>query len=268
MVSLLSSPARLIDATSLDHLKAHLSEHGALGYRRTLRTGSLTELEKFQLVPLVFGLMPRAACDVRSPDMAIKPIITTHLRSLGVTPDPILLDVLKSICDQFWDTRKDNPRRFMKQKFGMRDVRPMRRTYQAILARQGGRCGLCGTELRGVVETLDHVVPFRLIGDVPDGANWEIQCEPCNNSKGNYVSSLQAVQAHNWIYMSSCNSFPLDLPSPETRFLVLAQAGGCMVAGCTVNPKTGSLHIRKACESGLAIADNLVVRCIAHRGVP
>jgi hypothetical protein len=267
MVSLLSSPARLIDATSLDHLKAHLCEHGALGHRRPLRTVPLTELEKFQLVPLIFGLMPKAAITSRRPDVAIKPIITTHLQALGVVPDPTLLDVLKSVCDQFWDTRKDNTQRYSKQKFGMRDVRPMQRTYLALLARQGNRCSLCGIDLRNCVETLDHVVPFRLIGDVPDGSNWEIQCEPCNNSKGNYVSSLQAMQAHNWVYTSSFASFPLDQPSPETRFLMFAQAGRCTAPGCAMTPKTGALQIRKIRDSGLAVADNLVVRCNTHRNV-
>jgi hypothetical protein len=116
-------------------------------------------------------------------------------------------------------------------------------------------------------ETLDHVVPFRLIGDVPDGSNWEILCGPCNTSKGNFVSSLQAAQAHNWIYSTDGGRFPVDDPSPETRFLVLSQAGRCTVPGCTVTPKKGQLFIRKVRESGLAIADNLVVRCTIHRNV-
>jgi hypothetical protein len=36
---------------------------------------------------------------------------------------------------------------------------------------------------------------------------------------------------------------------------------------CTITPKTGQLFIRKVRESGLAVADNLVVRCQTHRHV-
>ena len=267
MVSLLSSPARLINLPAIEHLKAHFCEHGALGVQRKISPLPLTELEKFNLVPLVFGLMPKAAYIARRPDRPIKPLITTHLQAVGVVPDPLLLDVLKSVCDQFWESRKDQTGRYMKRKYGMRDIRAMPRAYQALLTKQAGRCSLCGLELRGTVESLDHVVPFRLIGDIPDGSNWEILCEACNSSKGNFMSSLQALQAHNWIYGTEFGRFPLDVPSPETRFLVLAQAGRCTVAGCTVIPRTGQLFIRKVRDSGLAIADNLVVRCQAHRNV-
>ena len=267
MVSLLSSPARLIDPTSLDHLKAHLCEHGVLGHRRSIRSVPLTELEKFQLVPLVFGLMPRAACISRKPELPIKPVITSHLQALGITPDALLLDILKSVCDQFWETRKDNTPRYVRQKYGMRDIRAMPQAYQVLRTKQAGRCSLCGVDLRTAVETLDHIVPYRIIGDVPDGSNWEIQCDTCNNSKGNYLSSLQAIHAHNWIYNSSFSAFPLDIPPPETRFLVLAQAGGCTVPGCTATPKSDVLHIRKARDSGLAVADNLIVRCTQHRNL-
>ena len=264
MVSLLSSPARLIDPVSIEYLKDHLCEHGALGTRRAMRSTALSELEKFQLVPLVFGFIPRAVCIARPPDQPIKPLITAHLHGLGVSPDAVLLDVLKSVCDQFWDTRRDNNARSMRPKFGMRDIRARRTSYMLLLERQNRRCTLCGTDLRLTVETLDHVVPFRLIGDVPDGSNWEIQCEPCNNSKGHYMSSLQALQAHNWIYSSAFASLPLDTPSSETRFLVLAQRRRCAFPGCDVTARTGQLFIRKARATGLAIADNLVVRCFAH----
>lgn len=155
----------------------------------------------------------------------------------------------------------------MKRKYGMRDIRAMPRTYQGLYSKQAGRCSLCGLELRGTIESLDHVVPFRLIGDVPDGSNWEILCEACNSSKGFLMSSLQALQAHNWVYSTEFGKFPLEVPLPETRFLVLAQAGRCTVPGCTITPRSGPLFIQKLRDSGLAIADNLIVRCQAHRNV-
>jgi 5-methylcytosine-specific restriction endonuclease McrA len=265
MRSLLSSPARLTDQTSVEYLKAHLCAHGALGTYRALRAVPLTELEKFQLVPLVFGLMPSSAYTNRRPDAAIKPLIETHLTTLGLPRDQLLTDVLKSVCDQFWETRRDGSGRRLKRKYGMRDVRPMTRMYRALVDRQRSRCALCGATLTRSNETLDHIVPFRLVGDVPDGSNWQILCQACNGAKGNYVSSLQATHAYNWVY--STDTVPIATPPAETRFLIYAQAGRCTADGCAVTPTTGALFIEKIRDTGLAVADNLTVRCAAHRRV-
>jgi 5-methylcytosine-specific restriction endonuclease McrA len=255
----------LTNPAAIEQLKAHLCEHGALGYKKATQSVQLTELEKFRLVPLVFGLMPKAAYLSRPADQPIKPLITSHLQALGITSDPLLLNVLKSICDQFWESRKDQYGRPMKQKYGMKDIRANQSAYRGLRARQRQRCSLCGLELAVSDETLDHVVPFRIIGDIPDGANWSILCSLCNSAKGNYLSSLQAVHAHNWVYSTEHAKFPIEDPSPETRFLLLAQAGGCTYPGCLITPRTGRLFIRKVQASGLAIADNLTVRCQSHR---
>ncbi len=266
MESLLCSPARLANNTAIEFLKAHLAAHGALGSRRLLRPLPLSELEKFQLVPLVFALMPRGAYVDRRVDKPIKPLIVAHLANLGVASDSVLVDVLKSVCDQFWETRKDRYGRPLKMKYGMRDLRANGRVYNALLLAQGRRCTCCGVDLRRVDETLDHIVPWRLVGDVPDASNWQIMCGPCNNAKKDYLSSLQTLCAHNWVYSSPIP--PLDVPSQETRFVVLSQAGRCSISACSVTPRTGELQLKKRRETGLAVADNFVVRCSAHIGLP
>jgi hypothetical protein len=132
----------LTNIAAIDHLKAHFCDHGVLGFRKKLHPVPLTELEKFRFVPLVFGLMPKAAYVARRPDQPIKPIISAHLHAIGLPADPLLLDVLKSVCDQFWESRKDPSGRPLKKKYGMRDIRANRRAYQALLDKQAQRCTL------------------------------------------------------------------------------------------------------------------------------
>lgn len=260
MKDLLSSPARLNNAARLDDLKAALAAHGALGHAHRLSPAQPpSELRSLSLLPLVFGLMPRAAFVRTRPDAPIKPIIIQHLISLGTPYDDLLVSLLKGVCEQYWVTRPSN--RSAPRKFGMADVRFRRSIYRRLVESQNGRCILCGAPfLGGAVETLDHVIPYRIIGDVPDGANWQIMCEVCNNTKGNYITSLQMLEAHNWVYGGEVP--PLDVPLRHTRFIALSQRASC--EECGSGPRTAHLSVYKRVATGLAVVDNTIVLCHTH----
>jgi hypothetical protein len=164
MKSLLSSPARLADRDAIEDLKVLFCAHGALGFRKPTSHRTLSEWERLRLVPLVFGLMPRRAFERGNSDIPIKPSIAQHLDALGIAADPMLVDVIKSVCDQFYGTRTTQ------RKFSIGDIRAIRYRYARLMDGQNSRCALCGAPFEGdCLPTLDHVIPFRLVGDVPDG---------------------------------------------------------------------------------------------------
>ena len=133
-----------------------------------------------------------------------------------------------------------------------------------MLTSQGRRCAVCGAlfEAPGD-ETLDHTVPFRIIGDAPDGANWQILCPACNGGKAERLSALQSLEALNWTYRDASGSF-VCTPSLRTRYVVLAQAGCCEYIGCGASPSTTQLMVQRISDTGLWVADNLHVRCQTH----
>src|SRR5437899_1556459 len=102
MPSLLSSPERLIEPSSVDLFKRVFAQHGALSRHEVSGSAatSFTQEERLAVVPLVFGLMPARALDRRhyTRPLPLKPLIRTHLQGLGVRhDDPDLLDILQNV---------------------------------------------------------------------------------------------------------------------------------------------------------------------------
>lgn len=223
----------------------------------------MSEWERLSIVPLVFGLLPEAALVRERPDQRVKPIIVRHLTSLGIAATDELVTTLKRLADQYFESapRPPLPRR---QKLGVESVRALRLgTYSSLQARQGNRCAVCGARFgTGVLETLDHILPWRLAGDPHDGSNWQLLCDECNRGKREWLSALQSPQALNWFY-----GFAEEWPTRttlETRYLTLVLAGKCQVADCDANPKTSRLELTKRLPTGLPVLDNIVVRCEQH----
>jgi hypothetical protein len=270
MSGLRLSPARLIEAEALRAFRALFCRHGALGRRMNVDgelLSRLSEDDKLRVVPLVFGLMPGAALRRRrSGEFPVKPLIRDHLQGLGVPADEVLIDVLKSVTDQYVDTVVDPATgRRAKRKMRIGDLKAAHfGLYGELLRQQNRRCALCGIQFGGACEpTLDHVVPFRLIGDVPDGANYQLMCNDCNSAKGSFLSSLQSAHAWNWVYEGR-DTPPVDRPSGQTRFVVLSRQATCSVAGCGASRVGSQLFVVPANSTGLAVADHLTVRCVAH----
>jgi hypothetical protein len=264
---LFSLGRRRIDRRTLDHFEGTLRYHGALGYRDVAANGPASEDERLKIVPLVFGLLPTIAVRRRGPDQRVKPTIREHLAVLGAPETESLVEVLKAVADQLWATWPltigyGNAR--CKRKGSMADLRANPVLYRRIRTGQGARCAVCGKKFDAAgEETLDHTVPFRIIGDAPDGANWQILCPPCNSGKSERLSALQSPEAMNWIYSDASGGYASG-PSIRTRYVVLAQAGHCEEDGCAVGATTSLLTVQKIAPGGLWVADNLEVRCAGH----
>jgi 5-methylcytosine-specific restriction endonuclease McrA len=227
-----------------------------------------TEAERLRVVPLVFGLIPSRALVRAKRDERIKPHIREHLTYIGLAPDEGLIDIIKAVADQYYTTQSEGSlgASVRPRKYGISDIKALNhKLYQQILKRQNRRCAICGIVLsRATEETLDHILPWRLVGDVPTGANWQILCQECNSGKQAWFSALQSPQAMNWVYGRHDQPIPSDRPTLETRYVVLAQYGICQSPGCALTPASSRLSLWKVHKSGLAIADNLSALCETH----
>ena len=260
MRTLASSPEELTDPDALDALKSLLLYHGVLGYRDDVRGRDVRDLERLPILPLVFGLLPASV--LASPIdptnfQPAKPVLAGHLTSLGIDVEDLLLDVLKSLADQWARTRPGNVRR---RKYSVTDIRALVAPYRTLRLRQNGRCRYCGRELAASDEALDHIIPFRLIGDVADGANWQLLCSDCNLGKGEFLTTLAMPVAYNWVY--SFNEKDLTEVRIRTRWVVLAQRGKC--DDCGVGPDTAQVYVAPRRKGDAFIADLLTVVCAGH----
>lgn len=267
MVSLLSSPARLTDAASLGRFETVLLAHGVLGYRAA-DASDMDETDRLCAIPLVFGLLPAAA--LARVDIRIKPHITTHLDALGLKATDQLVSILKRIADQYASTGVDRPSWLARpRKQSLAGVRLNGKLYRRMRQVQSGRCAVCGVDLDTVPdaeEALDHIIPWRIVGDPRDGSNWRLLCSVCNGGKADYVSTVLIPAAWNWIYREGTGPDPSGAPDRATRYVVFAQHGQCSVADCRGTALTQRLFLTTVTDSGLAIADNLRVVCSEHRG--
>lgn len=270
MLDPLSSLDRLKDSGTIESFCRLFAEHGALGYGLAPEPGTpaLTEAERLEMVPLVFGLLPaRALLRLRADDK-VKPFIIDHLEAIGIDPSERLVDILKAVADQFAATWSVNARTTgvpVKRKMQISGLRALGRPYRRQITAQNGRCATCGVVFDGTrEEQLDHIVPWRLIGDVRDGSNWQILCFECNNGKGSLLATLLSPEAWGWLYATQSPLFP-GTPTLETRYVVLAQRGACEYPACGRDSSVAELEVVKAIASGLPVADNLLVRCDLHR---
>jgi 5-methylcytosine-specific restriction endonuclease McrA len=247
----------------LADLKRIFLAHGVLGYgdpASQREIVNVSEMAKLRIVPLIFGLIPAKAIDpTRNPTTPIKPFIIQGMTELGLPIDKDLVSVIKGISDQYFNT-KICPHLAKKGKFGMRDLRTRTKQYRHILSLQSGRCAVCGSEFNGsIIETLDHIIPFHLIGDVQDGSNWQILCDRCNSGKGSYITPLQSLFSTNWVY-----SGPHGTLHEECRYITLACGKRCNIEGCTNHPGNSKLHVIRHTDRYPFLTSNLKVVCDAH----
>ena len=135
MEVLLERVGRLRDAKSIACFKNLMLKHGVLGYG-VPNIAEISELDKFKILPMVFGLMPDAAIRNRKYDKKIIPIIKMHLDELSVPYDDELLQIIKCLCDQYHST-SPNGSQSRKRKFMISDIRSNRFMFEKIFERQG-----------------------------------------------------------------------------------------------------------------------------------
>jgi hypothetical protein len=254
------------DSHRLQLFKDIFLAHGALGYgdkTASFRIRQLNEVDRLLVVPLVFGLIPFDAVMLAAAGEPVKPTIKSHLQMLGIPPDEPLLSILKSIADQYSATDPEKTGRTSKR--GIANIRAIGARYKSLRLRQANRCAVCGSILvEECDESLDHILPYRLVGDVPDGSNWQILCTQCNSGKADFISSLQAREAVGWLY--GRNSKDLGKLSDEGRYVVLRQVGKCTKKGCGRGPMDARLLVVNTCRGALASPMHMTVRCAEHAG--
>lgn len=250
------------NAGEVGHLLELCLYYGALGFRPDhARKPHLSPLEYLDAIEFLFSAMPASLIGSEYSTAPIKPAIVEHLGNRGIRqPDAGLVACLKSVIEQYQRTR---PRSavWRTRKKGMADLRSNTKLYQEIRARQGERCAVCGVPLASgsVDEHLDHVVPFRLIGDAPDGSNWQILCTSCNLGKAEFLVPALRPTWHNWCYQEGSMAPVLEAISDEVRFAALWEAEVCCV--CGRSPRVCELVLTKKVETGPAVRTNLNVRC-------
>jgi len=260
---------RLGDPSRITLFKHLFLSHGVRGRRE--HDASFTERERIEVLPLVFGLLPRRAV-VRAHGVArIKPFIVEHLASLGIgTSDTELIDIVKEVADQLYYVLRNQ-----RKKWGVSKLRASdREMYRRLQDSQCNRCAVCGVLLGCVDETLDHKIPFRLLGDVPDGANWQLLCDKCNRGKSSWFSALQPPCVSNWAYddldAEEVKRESTDVESAfgrvgETlRYCVLASRRRCETPGCGRSAVNGPLAVVLQVATGLPVMDHMQVRCEEH----
>jgi hypothetical protein len=263
---------RLRDPLVLDILRRFLAQHLGQQYiERPHERENFSEADKLRLMPLVFGLMPLKAAVREDLLLPIKPLIRDHLAAIGVPQDELLADLIKDLCDNYAKSspeyRGDVRRR---QKARIADLRAQPRLYRSIRERQHARCVCCGVSLVGAqVETLDHVIPWRLGGDPEAGCNWQLMCETCNSGKAEFLSSACLPEFQNWAYSDTYSNSGLeDRPciSRRLRYLVVSYYRHCQHPGCTASPQDSKLSVVRNphCQTGFFVFDHLTVRCEDH----
>lgn len=263
---------RLGNNSALESLKNfagfHLGEqhHALIDVDKARRC---TEGEKASLMPLMFGLMPVSAAFRESPYVEVKPIIQRHLNDIGIEPSPLLLSVIKDLCDNFDRTRfRDGPPALRPRKSSISDLRSQPDLYRRMRQLQGSRCAVCGCTFGDGQreETLDHVIPWRLGGDPPGGWNWQLLCRRCNTAKDTLLAAYLAPEYSNWIFpgpIGQPSALGLELHE-RGRYLALRHYGKCQDPDCEVTARIGALRVARTRPNGFSVLDHLTVLCDSH----
>ena len=264
--------SRLADGEALRSLQNffgyHLGEqhHAAIDI---VDAKACPEATRMSFLPMLFGLMPVAATFRASPYLEVKPLIIRHLLDLGVEPSPVLVAIVKDLCDNFDRTRlREGPAALRPRKNSIGDLRAQPDLYKRIRDRQGVRCAVCGTLFSAGAkeETLDHVVPWRLGGDPPGGWNWQLLCRRCNNAKDTLLAAYATPEFSNWIFpdlVSRAGANGINL-NERGRYVALRHFTRCQAEPCTAGHHNSELFVVRKSESGFSVFDHLTVVCEHH----
>lgn len=245
--------------------------HGVFGQSRS--ENNFSERDRMSVVPLVFALVPWGAVYRNARLRQLKPLIRQHLSSIGLTAaDEEFVEIVKEIADQIYFSSVVAVRSKMTLS-RLRAESPS--IYRSMVQAQAGRCSLCGELLTACIPTLDHRVPFKILGDPSDGANWQVICDACNTGKWTWFSALQPPVAHNWIYDSiPCKKMQAFLESQDgdiesvlgltLRYCLFASKRACYFANCKRTVRESRMRIVRRKREGLLVWDHLDIACDHH----
>lgn len=242
-----------------------LDAHGARGFGCGSRE-NFTEGDRWRAATVIYTCLPAAVRELRPAKDKFVPVLRRYLESINLPSSDTSCLVLKGVCEQLISSNPSLCATFglkPKRKYGISDLRALGH-YRNVAARQRQRCATCGVRLdyANKVE-LDHIVPFAIIGDVSDGANWRLLCGRCNLGKHDFISSWLAPDAWNWIPAGSFESTTTE-PTLRARYALLATRRRCEYANCSNGPVDAALSLRRRSELGLFVPSNLIVVCDEH----
>jgi len=243
--------------------------HGALGER--IPTTPPNERERMRCARAVFYFLPVQALRRNSVDVLVKPLIRARLESLGLSVNDQVTSVFKGIADQYFQTSRFGRElaRYCPRKLGVPDLKAGNMNLlRRLREEQNHRCAYCGILFVNCTESLDHVIPWRLIGDPPDGSNYQLLCSECNSAKGDLLSCYQAQSIHNWMYSivdSVDGSRVLRMEEfRHIKYVRLALSSKCQVHGCTATSRNSILSVTRIDKEGVWCFKNTTVKCADH----
>ena len=208
------------------------------------------ELAEWFRYRTIFALLPHEGLFGNT--LQTKPIIRDHLIKLGIEPTDSLVRAIKFYCTNFSQKKEGYVR-----KISISDVYAKNRNlYSKLFEQQGGRCNCCGKPLIfGENAQLDHLLPWHLGDDPPDGSNWQFLCDVCNRGKGEFPHYVLSRIAANWIGPSNDG-----LLREDVRYAALIRDRKC--TKCGKIPKEAQLGVQKRISSGCWVLDNAVALCV------
>jgi len=208
---------------------------------------------------VLMSLIPHRAVDPRyagSIDVAVE----EHLASLAIDLSPAERIVLRNIClhiRKYHGLDKRAARRITMSLGAVRLARGS--TYQAIRAKQNGRCCWCGAlfQAPGVVESLEHLSPKLIGDDLADGSNWGLSCLSCNSGKAGSLG--WATQSASQDYLERPEFADVSRLGLAQRWAVLCRVQRC--DHCASVPRNTSLWVYRKVKTGLPIPSHCSVTC-------
>jgi hypothetical protein len=257
------SPSAIVTERAFARLIDLLDSHGARGFGHGNRA-SFREVDRWWAARTLFACLPVGALELRPGRDKFAPVLRAHLSALSLPVDQRACLVLKGIIEQMIATSPAMSARHglrARRKYGVADVRALGR-YAAIDAHQRGRCDTCGRLLMDAWSVeLDHIVPFTLIGDIPDGSNWRLLCGDCNLGKHEFLSSWLAPDSWNWIGPANYGRM-WEGPTLRARYTVLSTQQVCI--NCSRGAGEVTLHVGQRVSTALPVPTNLSVYCEEH----
>ena len=235
------------------------SFHGVLGYRPDDHI-VYDQKDLFFVSPLFFYLTPHRVLTKSLVGHRYKKVISKYHNDLGIKENPLLTDIIFHMSDQYFLTSKTlNPdKHYIKKKATLAKLRTNPLLYSKVLSRQNEKCDVCGVDFFSNTNFhLDHIIPWRLLGDPDDALNWRMLCDKCNIGKGSFLSAMQQKEFNNWHYSNEQSSDSESLFDSNTLRYV------CFAMQRNNKPikigKGKKLNLRKKINEGLFIYSNLEV---------
>ena len=235
------------------------SFHGALGDRPD-DSIIYDQKDLFFISPLFFYLTPHKVLTRSLTGHKYKKAIAKYHSEVGINENSQLIDIIFNMSDQYFSTSKtfSPDHHYVKRKGSLAKLRSNPILYKKVLTKQNYKCDICGVDYESNTNFhLDHIIPWRLLGDPDDGLNWRILCDRCNRGKGSFLSAMQTKEFNDWYYSNEQDQISEHLfDSSILRYVCYAMNRNNKPINIGKGKK---FNLRKKVENGLFVFSNLEV---------